>query len=841
MKKVLSLVLALTMILSCFSVAFAVPTDVTDKNQVKAVDALMSLGIVNGYTDGSYKPENTVTRAEMAKLLVTALGHGDLAQGSESSFKDAKGTWYDGYVAMAAGLELVTGYPDGTFKGDNAVSYQEAIVMILRALGHTNSTVNNGVNSYNASKYKALGASLGLLKNVAFKNSGANRGDVAVMVYNALEIERVVMNDKGLAEKIVLDETVDLVTGKITKVYEILLDKIADREVVQITPASLDKKSKSYLGNLVDLEKYMYQYVVAYLNGDDEVVFVKGSKSPVVTGTLYQVASTHSGYKANTLRILNEDGNYEYADFPIATAPAVASVKVYWNGGELDTTQSLSNINTKLNYGTVTAVLDAATDKVVGLVAEKATGEIQTTGSYKTNSVALGTILLPKNGTKVDLSKVTVTGEVTAIEDIVKGDVVTAYAAAGVTGVPAKVKLVVSRDTVDGKVSSYNDYTGVIVIDGEKYYTTDFSSYNVSAGDEGTFYLNHDGDIFAFVGKSISNANYALITLFKQGVVVNTNDLIQNAKIRLLNKDGESTTYEFNGYATIEVEGSSPVAKADIFVSPSLQDFDATANAILTEVTNKTGKYIVTGYEVNSNDQITHIRVKNLGTRVAVDPTSRLFTTSDDVVIFETYGTVNKVATVEDLRQSSRLYYVDYASNGDLALIVAHEQLVNDGTYAVITAVENVSTANGVLKQVTAYVNGEQVTYLASSSTVSNSIPSFGSTVEGKVFNLSVSNDKINASFPTAAPFVSETNTTTSSAIAVVNVAKGIFDTNNNGRMVLDEEASVYVYERNAANTRNVFSRVGDLTDLELLNSIIEIYDIDADGEVDVVLVKIQR
>ena len=99
MKKVLSLVLAFAMVLSCFSAAFAAPADVTDKNQVKAVEALMALKVVDGYEDGSYKPANTVTRAEMAKLLVEALGFGHLVEGSTSSFADAQGRWFEGYAA----------------------------------------------------------------------------------------------------------------------------------------------------------------------------------------------------------------------------------------------------------------------------------------------------------------------------------------------------------------------------------------------------------------------------------------------------------------------------------------------------------------------------------------------------------------------------------------------------------------------------------------------------------------------------------------------------------------------------------------------------------------------
>ena len=68
MKRVLSLVLAISMVMSMFSFAFAGTAlkDVVDTDYESAVEALVELGIVNGYEDGTYRPEQKVSRAEMA-------------------------------------------------------------------------------------------------------------------------------------------------------------------------------------------------------------------------------------------------------------------------------------------------------------------------------------------------------------------------------------------------------------------------------------------------------------------------------------------------------------------------------------------------------------------------------------------------------------------------------------------------------------------------------------------------------------------------------------------------------------------------------------------------------
>ena len=76
MKKVLSLVLVLAMILGSFSMVFASQySDVKDTAEyAEAVSVLSGLGVVGGFPDGTFKPEEGVTRAQMATMIVNALG-----------------------------------------------------------------------------------------------------------------------------------------------------------------------------------------------------------------------------------------------------------------------------------------------------------------------------------------------------------------------------------------------------------------------------------------------------------------------------------------------------------------------------------------------------------------------------------------------------------------------------------------------------------------------------------------------------------------------------------------------------------------------------------------------
>ena len=67
LKKILALVLAFACAFTMF--AGAAFTDSADIKATEAVDTLSALGVIDGYTDGSFKPNGTVTRAEMAKMI----------------------------------------------------------------------------------------------------------------------------------------------------------------------------------------------------------------------------------------------------------------------------------------------------------------------------------------------------------------------------------------------------------------------------------------------------------------------------------------------------------------------------------------------------------------------------------------------------------------------------------------------------------------------------------------------------------------------------------------------------------------------------------------------------
>lgn len=117
-------------------------TGFTDLGDVEwaqeAINHLASLGIINGMGDGTFAPNDNVTREQFAKMIVMCMGY-TVNDSATSSFSDVvAGEWYAPFVAAAANNNLITGFEDGTFGVGQNITRQDMAVIIYRALGSPN-------------------------------------------------------------------------------------------------------------------------------------------------------------------------------------------------------------------------------------------------------------------------------------------------------------------------------------------------------------------------------------------------------------------------------------------------------------------------------------------------------------------------------------------------------------------------------------------------------------------------------------------------------------------------------------------------------------------------------
>ena len=161
-------------------------SDVGDGQLAEAVEVLSGLGIVSGYSDGSYHPGDTLTRAQFCKLAVLAEGNGDQVTGSayRTLFSDVPASnWAAPYVNLAYEEGLVAGYGDGTFGPDDGVTAGQAATIVLHMLGYE----NDDIGPFWPEDYMEKAASLGLLDGVDKPaDQILTRGDAALLLYNML-------------------------------------------------------------------------------------------------------------------------------------------------------------------------------------------------------------------------------------------------------------------------------------------------------------------------------------------------------------------------------------------------------------------------------------------------------------------------------------------------------------------------------------------------------------------------------------------------------------------------------------------------------------------------------
>lgn len=138
MKKLLSLLLALTLTVS---VAFAFTDDnAIGIDYVDDVNMLVQLGVIDGYPDGSFGPQNYITRAEFAKMAYTLKygsdNDGNLFAGQPSVFTDvANDYWAVGYINYCANQKIVSGVGNGQYNPTGNITVAEATKMILVIMG----------------------------------------------------------------------------------------------------------------------------------------------------------------------------------------------------------------------------------------------------------------------------------------------------------------------------------------------------------------------------------------------------------------------------------------------------------------------------------------------------------------------------------------------------------------------------------------------------------------------------------------------------------------------------------------------------------------------------------
>ena len=199
-KRINCLVLALVMVMLTFADVFALPEFDHTIGRDQKIETLQKKGYLHGYADGSLKLEDKIKRSEFSTIIVYALEKQEEAkklQGKEKPFTDVeKEYWANGIISVvkdeksANNIDIIAGYPDGTFKPENKISNAEVIKMLV-CLKKKDLTKEMYENATWPTSWIAWARELGIIgkdsnikEDLDFSKEGL-RGDVFTMFYNA--------------------------------------------------------------------------------------------------------------------------------------------------------------------------------------------------------------------------------------------------------------------------------------------------------------------------------------------------------------------------------------------------------------------------------------------------------------------------------------------------------------------------------------------------------------------------------------------------------------------------------------------------------------------------------
>lgn len=383
MRKFISLAVVFTMLCSFVLTGFAnAASDIEGTKYEEAIAKLAALDTIKGYEDGTFKPENTITRAELATVITFILGlqdAADLAKDNPTKFSDVKvNEWYTGYINIAANENVIAGYPDGTFKPNEKVSYSEAVTMLVNSLG-LKQVVDKAGGTW-PSNYMSKASQLGITKVLSNVDGAASaiRGDVFMMAWETLLQDQwgatgfndlgeinygnlhktlleskypdYVYNNNGKMEAKYFEEVLVLNTPATkdtlkSNQVEIELEDIADMINVTLNKASDTKPYLSdnsgdriviILPDDMDASTLLGKEVTIFFGKDNEVKYIKATSDALAEGELESIDLANNKVKIDGTK-------YAFAK----------DADIYVNNIELNdeiTGIDDDDINTKLTY-----------------------------------------------------------------------------------------------------------------------------------------------------------------------------------------------------------------------------------------------------------------------------------------------------------------------------------------------------------------------------------------------------------------------------------------------------------------------------------------------------------
>ncbi|HPX00037.1 MAG TPA: S-layer homology domain-containing protein [Sedimentibacter sp.] len=555
MKKTLLLMIILIFAAS-FTNLYAVdfPDVKRDFYLEEAIDVLSGYEVISGYPDKTFKPDRIVTRAEMAKMVTVAAGLHEYSKNMTSVYEDMQGHWAESYVELADVLGIVKGITPSIYGPDNLIKFEEAYTMILRLLGYTDeSLIGNWPSNYHE---KAV--ELNLFENINANVEFASRRDITIMLFNALDMNLVTVRENNT----------------INTTNKTLISKLGKMETREVSIRDLNIDNFDYTD-------YLFNKWDIYYDNYGAVIHLNNPQYNEFTGTVTSLLSNR------VIFVTDDYGNVRV--FQVPDIPIVIN-------GERGSFNNLNESKVKIVYEE-----DSFKGEVLGIIAYKATDVIvvERDDLYKEGSRQFAGKQLPLAGSEINYKKLHIYGDAGSLEDIKVNDVVYFYETRDEEN--PSLSLNVLRSQVEGIVTSVQNardntfYTlnNISYMTGKDYIFTEKASVNDSV----TLILDKNNNIIKL------NINSYGKRPSTYGIVISSSSSVTGyASARILDEVGGLRTYYLadNSNVVRVQENDSGVFKQSLIGSNDLVMFDPVSSGTVKIINLVPARSIASSYNTQT-------------------------------------------------------------------------------------------------------------------------------------------------------------------------------------------------------------------------------------------------
>ena len=546
-------------------------TDSADiKVDTEVVDTLVALGVVNGYDDGSFKPNGTVTRAEMAKMIyVLRTGNSDASayNDDKTSFTDIGSHWARGYIKYCQSLGIIAGKSNTKFVPNEKVSAQEAAKMLLVTLGYDAQKAGL-VGTGWASKTNALADENGLLEDVNTSfTSACPRQYAAQLIYNTIDTPTVVWRDDAYTNVTLLGTDNKTVGEKYMGLQKWIGTFEGDSSIVsakdgEITVnGSIDGQHKTITNSTSQVSAVAAQFKADFDNkyvGEEVSVLFKdgntGTKNqPDAKDTIFGIYVTGNTKVYNIvkgdLQSCSDAGKIKFNDkkYDVAAHTANDDVIVTNFNTTIDADQIDAATSNNQTTGATAAEVAAYINNAANGLRVKSNDAIKFV-TNDDNKIVKAYVTTSKFGkvSSVTSSKIGVEGlgtkdldDCVVYDGIKAGDLVQ-YVEAYQSS--ERKNIITKAETVEGKIEAFKSSDSQIRVNGNWYkfsantaVATDFTNSALTANDvDDTYKLIVDGKYYVACNKISGFNNYAVAT---KGTTE-----FGDTRVKLLKADGSEVT-----------------------------------------------------------------------------------------------------------------------------------------------------------------------------------------------------------------------------------------------------------------------------------------------------------